>query len=124
MKPFDLEAAKAGAPIITRNGSEAKFVAHVPEADHAQRVVILVGKSIHCYPENGIYFMSEETQFDLVMKPQKRTVWVNIVRNYVTALQVGPQILSHVYFDEGTARKAAEFADKVVAVAVPVEIEE
>lgn len=28
MKPFDLEAAKRGEPIITRDGVEAHFVAH------------------------------------------------------------------------------------------------
>ena len=32
MKPFDLEAAKAGAPIVTRDGRSAKFIAHVAEA--------------------------------------------------------------------------------------------
>lgn len=30
MKPFDLEAAKRGEPIISRNGNVVEFVARVP----------------------------------------------------------------------------------------------
>ena len=37
MKPFDLEAAKRGEPIVTRGGEAAKFIAHVPDADKIGR---------------------------------------------------------------------------------------
>lgn len=124
MKPFDLQSAKAGAPIVTRDGREAKFVAHVPEANEGEKIVVLIGKSILMYSENGNYLVDCGSNCDLFMKPQKRTVYVNIVKHYVTALQVGEEIHSHVYFNEEIAKKATEFADKVVAVAVPIEIEE
>ena len=42
MKPFDLEAAKAGAPIVTRDGRPAKFIAHVAEAHPSQRLLVLI----------------------------------------------------------------------------------
>ena len=42
MKPFDLEAAMSGEPIVTRDGRKAKFVVHVPEAKNDQQVVLLV----------------------------------------------------------------------------------
>lgn len=41
MKPFNLEAAKNGAPIITRNGRPAKFVGHFPENAEDQRVAFV-----------------------------------------------------------------------------------
>lgn len=126
MKPFDLEAAKSGAPIVTRDGREARFIAHVPEFDEEYRVIVQIsGKSVAVsFCENGALIMNEETPDDLFMKPQKRTVWVNIVKRHITATQVGSEINARVYLDEAKARNTAEFADKLVAVAVPIEIEE
>ena len=40
MKPFNLEAAKAGAPLVTRDGRPAKFIAHVAEAHPSQRLLV------------------------------------------------------------------------------------
>lgn len=42
LRPFDLEKAKAGHPICTRDGRKARFIAHVPEADEGYRVFVLV----------------------------------------------------------------------------------
>lgn len=79
LKPFDLEAAKAGAPIITRSGEPVKFVGHVPEADLEYRVVVMHMSTFdvvtHC--EDGrLYAMNEELDEDLFMAPVKRTAYV------------------------------------------------
>ena len=42
MRPFNLEAAKAGAPLVTRNGRRARVVAHVPEADEGYRLIVYI----------------------------------------------------------------------------------
>lgn len=42
MRPFNLDAAKAGAPLVTRNGKPARFVAHVPEADEGYRLIVYI----------------------------------------------------------------------------------
>lgn len=78
MKPFNLEAAKSGAPIVTRDGREARFIAHVPEANEVERIVALIGKSLFWYSENGSYLLDTESNRDLFMKPQKRTIWVHL----------------------------------------------
>lgn len=79
MKPFNLEEAKAGKPIICRNGFTAKFVAHVPDAIKSDRIVCLDHESqIFTRPESG------ETGggcYDLFMIPEKKTAWANIYRN-------------------------------------------
>ena len=41
-KPFNLEAAKRGEPLITRGGDKARFVAHVPEACAECRLICLI----------------------------------------------------------------------------------
>lgn len=42
MRPFNLEAAKAGAPLVTRNGKPARFVAHVPECAEGFRLIVMI----------------------------------------------------------------------------------
>lgn len=78
MKPFDLEAAKRGEPIVTRGGEAAKFIAHVPDADIGFRVVVMLDGVIECYCDDGSYILSSKSTCDLFMAPRKRTVWVNV----------------------------------------------
>ena len=42
MRPFNLDAAKAGAPLVTRNGKPARFVAHVPECAEGYRLIVYI----------------------------------------------------------------------------------
>ena len=63
MKPFDLEAAKRGEPIVTRDGRKAKFIAHVPEAKHYQKIVLLMEGGLYSCNIDGhgvdeIFFMA------------------------------------------------------------------
>ena len=70
MKPFNLEAAKQHHPIQTRNGSPAKFLMHVPEANNEYRVVVLVDGETHSCSEDGIYYSDGvESSVDLFMAP-------------------------------------------------------
>lgn len=81
-KPFNLEAAKAGEPIVTLDGRKARFVAHVPEAKSANCVIAIPeGKETPLiYSEDGRRFSSGPmANLDLLMAPKpKRTVWVNL----------------------------------------------
>ena len=80
MKPFDLEAAKAGAPLVTRDGRPAKFIAHVGEAHPRQRLVVLIDGIVLTKFESGKYASSPAhvSDNDLFMAPVKRTVWANV----------------------------------------------
>ena len=80
MKPFNLEAAKAGAPIVTRDGRPAKFIAHVAEAHPSQRLLVLIDGAVHAKFESGKHASSQNNVFksDLFMAPVKRTVWANV----------------------------------------------
>lgn len=82
MKPFDLNAAKAGAPIVTRDGTPAKYIAHVPEARQSSQVLCLVRDTVFAYAPNGDYdSLRGESMLDLYMASTKRTVWVNLYRS-------------------------------------------
>jgi len=77
MKPFDLEAAMRGDPIVCRDGTSAKFIAHVPETNETSRILYLVSNDIKSAAENGMYYGRGWHKLDLFMSPKKRTVWVN-----------------------------------------------
>ena len=87
MKPFDLEVAKAGAPLVTRDGRPAKFIAHVAEAHLSQRLLVLIDGGVYTKFESGKYSNSPAhvSHHDLFMAPVKRTVWVNLYE-YRTAV--------------------------------------
>lgn len=79
MKPFDLEAAKRGEPITTRDGRSVRFLAYVPEAGEDARIVAMVaGDDLpRFYRESGLCFLNGEgSALDLAMVP--RIVWVNL----------------------------------------------
>lgn len=82
MKPFDLEAAKRGEPITTRDGRCVRFLAHVPEAGEDARIVAMVegDNRPRLFRESGICNLNAEgSGLDLAMRP--RVVWVNFYAN-------------------------------------------
>ena len=85
MKPFHLQDAMSGAPVVTRDGTSARFIAHVPEAHKNSQVLFLVRDTVFAFATDGRYHgMVEKSPLDLFMAPKKRVVWVNIY-NYAGA---------------------------------------
>lgn len=119
MKPFDLQRAIAGDPLVTRGGITARFVAHVPECDHSYRVIAIVegDGATTAYGEDGRMWRGEDRHYDLMMAPKKRTVWVNLYRRgaCTEAAWHDAESIAHL-MTEGCE-------DLLVARAVPIEIE-
>ena len=81
MKPFDLEAAKRGEPLVTRDGRSAIFVAHLPECNPRCRVIARVGEEAHMFGEDGRTLRDGVIYHDdLFMAPKKIKVWVAILK--------------------------------------------
>lgn len=83
-KPFDLEAAKAGAPVMTRDGRPVRILAFDVEGaiyPVVAAVKTLDGKreAIQMYTESGEYsYVVAKHDYDLVMAPVKHRAWVNV----------------------------------------------
>ena len=82
-KPFDLQAAKAGKPVCTRDGRMARIICFDKEGE--QPIVALIEKngveSIDTFFLNGqSCFEYSKVAGDLMMLPEKKEGWVNIVR--------------------------------------------
>lgn len=55
-KPFDLEKAKAGTPIIFRSGDSVTFVTHLPQAKQDHQVVIIDSEGeVEGHWKDGVY---------------------------------------------------------------------
>lgn len=82
MKPFDLEAAKRGEPLITRDGHQAWFVGVAPKEAGAalHQLAVWVDGEFTAYTLDGKFARpySEESDLDLFMAPRTFTHWLNV----------------------------------------------
>lgn len=91
LKPFDLEAAKAGNPVCTRDGRKARIICFDKKGDHPIIALIedkkgeeVVSEEINFYFINGRAINEKiESNDDLMMLPEKKEGWVNIYRGQV-----------------------------------------
>lgn len=78
LKPFDLQKAKEGKPVCTRDGRKARIICFDKMGIYP--VIALVQKGgielCHSYTEDGKCV--EETNYDLMMLPEKKEGWVNL----------------------------------------------
>lgn len=80
MKKFNLEKAKVGAPIVTRDGKSARLLG---EREHPNYPIIAVVKKsydleeVYSYTNDGHNNSKDETNNDLFMAPTKRIKYAN-----------------------------------------------
>lgn len=84
MKPFDLEKAKAGAPLCTREGFRARIICFDADNDRFPIVALIKdSNSSNEYPvsltKKGRFSDGEaDSQKDLLMVGEKKEGWINI----------------------------------------------
>jgi hypothetical protein len=113
MKPFDLERAKAGAKLATRNGRGARFIAHEPGCAYDHRVLALIDgdTAVSAFTEGGAYFTDTETNADLFISPETRTLYVNLFPG------------GHADWFDTEAEARAGLNARALKIAVPVTFE-
>ena len=77
LKPFDLEAALNGAAVTTKSGHEVAEV-FCYRSFKGKQVIAVINCIPRLFTQDGKYIENDCTGFDLVMKPQQVTKWVNI----------------------------------------------
>lgn len=86
MKPFSLEAAKAGKPVCTRDGAKARIICFDAKSDAPIIALITTDDGTEIafdYLSDGTFFNSENPDNDLMMLPEKKEGWVNIYKEGV-----------------------------------------
>lgn len=83
LRHFDLEAAKAGKPVCTRDGRKVRIICF--DAKCNKPIVALIydcnKETVFQYLENGRFFVGQIDKYDLMMLPEKKEGWVNLCKN-------------------------------------------
>ena len=81
LKPFDIQKAKEGRPVCTRDGRKARIIAFDKKGFRA--IVGLVDdgdkETLMLYDEAG-RSIGDVSEFDLMMPPEKKEGWVNVYK--------------------------------------------
>ena len=81
MKPFDIEQAKAGKPVQTRNGQDAEILRFDLRGGNSMLVIIKAEDHdyVATYAESGNFVNPKyEDKYDLFMKPETKEGWVAV----------------------------------------------
>jgi len=82
MKEFNLEAAKAGAKVQTRDGRPARIVCYDMKGQRQPILVLITERGEEFKSEHSLdgryYIKSRDDRSDLFMAPIKKTGWINI----------------------------------------------
>ena len=90
LKEFNLEAAKAGKPVCTRDGRKARIICFDAKRKDEKNIIALVPskdypgfEDLISYPNNGNYYGGHENDGDLMMLPEKKEGWVNVYKERI-----------------------------------------
>lgn len=102
MRPFNPERARAGNPVVTREGQPVTNITFFDGVD-GESIFAVVGGKVRAWHEAGNYLHGEMHHLDLLMAPIVKKGWVNIFRASDGVWRVqGP-----IYFSEFNARSNA-----------------
>ena len=83
LKPFDIQKAREGKPVCTRDGRKARIICF--DRDWVTHIVALVsnplGESVHYYLSNGKVDFDKQNNEDLMMLPEKKDGWINVKKD-------------------------------------------
>ena len=104
-KPFDLEQALAGKPVVDRAGRPVTQITRFEGVNNGLCVVGVDGVGdLNHYHHDGLFLWSKkEGILDLFMAPVEKTVWVNHYRDLIGLSGV----ISFTYASEEDAARAA-----------------
>lgn len=123
MKEFDLEKAKSGAPVCTREGLPARIICWDRKDDYYP-ILALVERNnkeiLISATDRGHVFNDERcSNGDLFMAPVKHEGWVNIHKDEYGM----PETTERIWKSEESARNAANGDESYIAT-VKIEWEE
>jgi hypothetical protein len=76
MKPFDLQKALAGEPVVTREGKKVSEFYQFKTIDSQFDLFGIINGVLHGFDKYGRYMAIEQSEYDLFMEEPER--WVNV----------------------------------------------
>lgn len=85
LKPFDIQKAREGKPVCTRDGRKARIICFdFRDADEICCIIAAVdygeAEKIHYYDLYGKYRGGDSSEYDLMMFPEKKEGWINVYK--------------------------------------------
>lgn len=102
MKPFNLEAALAGAKVVTRDGDEVTQLTLFNVSKDGYVLYGVLNFEVHSWLVNGKYYRIDESNNDLFMAHVKIEQWVARYGNYLH--------LDSIYDTEAECKAAHQLA--------------
>jgi hypothetical protein len=119
MKPFDFNAAKDGAPLMTRGGKEVTQFTVFDARNTPYPCAAVVDGMVYTFTVTGKKLAIPGDQVgDLVMAPKKRTVFVNLHKQ-----RDAGDITPFLYADEAYAKRQCGNSMNCLGT-FPIEIED
>lgn len=85
LKPFDIEAAKSGKPVCTRDGRKARIICFNRESIGFPIIALVKNgdtEGVYQFDDKGRSNIDDEERgYDLMMYPEKKEGWVNVYRD-------------------------------------------
>lgn len=85
LKPFNLEAALAGADVVTRNELKVSQLMRF-DCDDLQSLYGVIDKCVRTWNDDGSYYIASESRLDLFMVAEIKHGWINIYDNRCTSI--------------------------------------
>jgi hypothetical protein len=118
-KKFDLEAAKNGAPVITRDGKPARIICFdLKYGKYPLGVAVDYGEheDIKTYSVDGVFRVGrKDNKLDLSMAPVKKKGWINIYPPSTDSRQVA--YISNAFATVDDANEAAT-SDRIACIEI------
>ena len=122
LKPFDLEAAKSGKPVCTRDGRKARIICFDAILGKGNSLIVLINngsyESLEVYEIDGRYYLEDLSEYNLMMLPEKKEGWVNVYYYNDASSQRGCKFI----YD--TKEQAVKEADSAYITTVKISWEE
>lgn len=122
LKPFDIQKAREGNPVCTRDGRKARIICF-DKKDNQCPIVALVdyydrkdGEAVTTYTNEGFFCIDKKHPNDLMMCPVKRTGYINIYDNN--------RVCKQIFETEGEAKIAGNSTPDKYIQTIKIEWEE
>lgn len=122
LKPFNLERALAGDPVVTRDGRPVTQLTYFRARNTTYKLIGVVDDDVESWSDRGeTWSKGGITNSDLFMAPKTRTVWVNLYPSPCSAIS------GNFVYHESEERadiSASASPPRIGNKAFPIEIEE
>ena len=81
LKPFDIQKAREGKPVCTRDGRKARIICFDAKCDNRLIIALIENgkdEEVQKFHKDGRLFRLDESPKDLMILPEKKEGWLNI----------------------------------------------